>query len=59
MSTCGAGAGLREQMACRFFKKSSFADRCMHYSLVVAGHCDCVDAQRGQTCMGQWDREDR
>ena len=28
---------------CKFFKKSSFTDRCMHY--MFDEYCDCLDAQ--------------
>ncbi len=59
MSMCGAGPGLKAQRACRFFKKSSFAERCMHFSVAVPGHCDCVDAQRAQKGIGESDRRGR
>jgi len=46
MSRCSAGALWEDQKRCRFSKKSSVSDRCMHYIIGLDGHCDCVDAQR-------------
>jgi hypothetical protein len=46
MSRCGAGPGVINQRACKFFKRSSAGDRCMHYCVSLDGHCDCVDAQQ-------------
>jgi hypothetical protein len=45
MSRCGAGPCVIDQQGCKFFKKSSTGDRCMHYCVSLDGHCDCVDAQ--------------
>ena len=33
----------REQKKCKFYKKSSFTDRCMY--LIFDEYCDCLDAQ--------------
>jgi hypothetical protein len=46
MSRCSAGTVWEEQKKCKFSKKSSIAERCMHYIIALDGHCDCVDAQR-------------
>jgi hypothetical protein len=46
MSRCGAGPCVIDQQACKFFRRSSVADRCMHYCVSLDGHCDCVDAQQ-------------
>jgi hypothetical protein len=46
MSHCGAGPCLFDQQACKFFRKSSVGERCMHYCVSLDGHCDCVDAQQ-------------
>jgi hypothetical protein len=46
MSRCSAGTLWENQKKCRFSKKSSVSDRCMHYIVSLDGHCDCVDAQR-------------
>ena len=32
-----------EQKNCKFYKKSSFSDRCMHF--MFEEYCDCLDAQ--------------
>jgi hypothetical protein len=45
MSRCGAGPCVIDQHACKFFRKSSAGDRCMHYCVSIDGHCDCVVAQ--------------
>jgi hypothetical protein len=45
MARCGAGPCVIDQQACKFFRKSSMGDRCMHYCVSLDGHCDCVDAQ--------------
>lgn len=46
MSRCGAGTLWEDQKKCRFSRKSSVSNRCMHYIVSLDGHCDCVDAQR-------------
>jgi hypothetical protein len=46
MSRCSAGIIWDNQKKCKFSKKSSVSDRCMHYIAPLDGHCDCVDAQR-------------
>lgn len=46
MAKCTAGSSWREQRACKFSKKSSLGDRCMHYRQLMNGHCDCVNAQK-------------
>lgn len=46
LSRCGAGPEWQEQKKCKYFKKSTIGDRCMHYIEALDGHCDCVDAQR-------------
>lgn len=45
MSRCGAGPSIIDQHACKFFRKSSAGERCMHYCVSIDGHCDCVPAQ--------------
>lgn len=45
MSRCGAGPCIIDQHACKFFRKSSAGERCMHYCVSIDGHCDCVVAQ--------------
>jgi hypothetical protein len=42
MSICTAG-GEGEQKSCKFYKKSSFTDRCMHF--MFDEYCDCLEAQ--------------
>jgi hypothetical protein len=37
---------LNSQKECRFFRKASLSDHCMHYRKLFGGHCDCVEAQR-------------
>ncbi len=46
MSRCSAGLIWQEQKRCKFAKKSTVSDRCMHYIESIDGHCDCVEAQR-------------
>jgi hypothetical protein len=46
MSRCSAGIIWENQKKCKFSKKSSVGDRCMHYIECLEGHCDSVDAQR-------------
>ena len=46
MSRCSAGTIWENQKICKFSKKSSVSDRCMHYIPSLDGHCDSVDAQR-------------
>jgi hypothetical protein len=42
MSVCTAGSK-SEQKKCKFYKKSSFTDKCMHF--MFDEFCDCVEAQ--------------
>jgi hypothetical protein len=56
MSRCGAGPCLIDQQACKFFKKSSAADRCMHFCVALDGHCDCVEAQEEMKRRGRSNR---
>ena len=42
MSICTA-ATESEQKNCKFYKKSSFTDRCMYF--MFDEYCDCLDAQ--------------
>jgi hypothetical protein len=42
MSICTA-ASESEQKNCKFYKKSSFTDKCMHF--MFDEYCDCLDAQ--------------
>jgi hypothetical protein len=46
MYRCGAGPALIDQQQCRFFRRSSVAERCLHYRGSLEGHCDCVEAQQ-------------
>ena len=46
LSRCGAGPRVEKQKKCRYYKKSTIREQCMHYIVVLNGHCDCVDAQR-------------
>jgi hypothetical protein len=46
MSRCSAGTVWENQKKCKFSKKSTIGDRCMHYITSLDGHCDNVDAQR-------------
>jgi hypothetical protein len=46
LSRCGAGPTWQKQKKCKYYKKSTIRDRCMHYIEALNGHCDCVDAQR-------------
>jgi len=42
MSICTAPSE-SEQKNCKFYKKSSFGDRCMHF--MFEEYCDCMEAQ--------------
>ena len=42
MSICTA-ASESEQKKCKFYKKSSFSDKCMY--LMFGEYCDCLEAQ--------------
>jgi hypothetical protein len=42
MSICTA-ASESEQKNCKFYKKSSFTDKCMHF--MFDEYCDCLEAQ--------------
>jgi hypothetical protein len=46
LSKCGAGATWTEHRHCKFAKKSTSSDKCMHYIEAIDGHCDCLDAQK-------------
>jgi hypothetical protein len=45
MFKCAAGTVWEEQRLCRYARKSSGGERCMHYRRNIGGHCDCVPAQ--------------
>jgi hypothetical protein len=45
MSRCSAGLIWQDQKKCKFAKKSSVSNRCMHYIEPINGHCDSVEAQ--------------
>lgn len=47
MSRCSAGLIWQEQKKCKFARKSTVGERCMHYIESINGHCDSVEAQRG------------
>ena len=55
MSICTA-ANEREQKNCKFYKKSSFSDRCMYF--MFGEYCDCLDAQIATQQGIQEDQED-
>jgi len=42
MSICTASS-TSEQKKCKFYKKSSFTDKCMHF--MFDEYCDCLEAQ--------------
>ena len=42
MSICTAGS-VNEQKKCRFYKKSSYGDRCMYF--IFDKYCDSLEAQ--------------
>ena len=42
MSSCTASS-LTQQKMCRFYKKSSYTDKCMYF--VFDEYCDCIEAQ--------------
>ena len=46
MSRCSAGLIWQEQKRCKYAKKSTVSERCMHYIESIDGHCDSVEAQR-------------
>ena len=46
LSQCSAGPYLKEQKKCKYYKKATIRDQCMHYIEALNGHCDCVDAQK-------------
>jgi len=46
MSRCSAGLIWQEQKKCKFARKSTVGERCMHYIKSINGHCDSVEAQR-------------
>ena len=46
MSRCSAGSTWQKQERCKFAKRSTVRNRCMHYIKSIDGHCDCVEAQR-------------
>jgi len=46
LSLCGAREALHDQKRCRFYRKATHAERCMHFIESINGHCDSVDAQR-------------
>jgi hypothetical protein len=46
MSRCSAGLIWQQQKKCKFSRKSTVGDRCMHFIEPIYGHCDSVEAQR-------------
>ena len=46
MSRCSAGLIWHDQKRCKFARKSTAGERCMHYIASINGHCDSVEAQR-------------
>jgi len=46
MSQCSVGNDWQMQKKCKYYRKSTAKNRCMHYIEALNGHCDCVDAQR-------------
>ena len=46
MSRCSAGLIWQDQKKCKFARKSTVGERCMHYIESIYGHCDSVEAQR-------------
>ena len=38
---------IKYQKDCKFYAKSSVANRCMHYRRDINRHCDCIEAQKG------------
>ncbi len=46
MSRCSAGLIWQQQKKCKFSRKSTVGDRCMHYIEPIYGHCDSVEAQK-------------
>ena len=53
MSRCSAGLIWQDQKKCKFAKKSTVGDRCMHYIESIYGHCDSVEAQRELKYLNQ------
>ncbi len=49
MSRCSAGPSWQNQKKCKFARKSTIRNRCMHYIESIDGHCDCAEAQRELT----------
>lgn len=46
LSTCTAGTRWKDQKFCKFYRKATFSERCMHFVEAIDDHCDNVDAQR-------------
>jgi len=46
LSVCTAGKRWKDQKRCKYYRKATFAERCMHFVEAINGHCDNVDAQR-------------
>jgi hypothetical protein len=46
LSICAARRSWSDQKRCRFYRKASYSERCMHLVESIDGHCDNVDAQR-------------
>lgn len=53
MSHCSAGNQWEYQKRCRFYRKASIANRCMHYRAALGDHCDCAEAQHSMRCYRQ------
>jgi hypothetical protein len=49
MSICTA-ENLKQQVACSYFEKSSFAERCMYF--IFEEYCDCLTAQLNARRVG-------
>ncbi|MFO7684733.1 MAG: hypothetical protein R6V60_01455 [Desulfobacterales bacterium] len=46
MYRCSAGSVWEEHRLCKFSRKSSGGEWCMHFRRNIGGHCDCVTAQK-------------
>ena len=55
MSRCSAGLIWQDQKKCKFARKSTVGDRCMHYIEPIYGHCDSAEAQRELKYLDQSD----
>jgi hypothetical protein len=46
LSICGARESVNDQKRCRYYRKASRSERCMHFVEAIDGHCTSVEAQR-------------